>query len=55
MNRPEEILVIRHGALGDFVLSIGLMQAIRERHPQARLTLLTQAWLVPLAKAMGCF
>lgn len=37
----EEILIIRHGALGDLVQSLGPIRAIREHHPAARITLLT--------------
>lgn len=37
----ERVLVIRLGALGDFVLSLGPMAAIRRHHPKARITLLT--------------
>jgi len=35
------ILVIKHGALGDLVLALGPLQAIRAHHPDARITLLT--------------
>ncbi len=35
------VLVIRLGALGDFVLSFGPFAAIRAHHPEARITLLT--------------
>jgi ADP-heptose:LPS heptosyltransferase len=45
----DPILVIRLGALGDVVLSLGPMAAIRQHHPKARITLLTTrpyaAWL----------
>ncbi len=37
----ERVLVIRLGALGDFVLSLGPMAAIRRHHPNARIALLT--------------
>jgi ADP-heptose:LPS heptosyltransferase len=37
----ERILVIRLGALGDFILSMGAFAAIRKHHPTARITLLT--------------
>ncbi|MDP6815658.1 MAG: glycosyltransferase family 9 protein [Alphaproteobacteria bacterium] len=37
----SEILVIRHGALGDLIQSLGPLQAIRGHHPEARITLLT--------------
>jgi ADP-heptose:LPS heptosyltransferase len=47
----ERILIIRLGALGDFVLSLGPMAAIRRFHPKARITLLTTAPFARLARA----
>jgi len=47
----ERILVIRLGALGDFVLSLGPMAAIRRHHAKARITLLTTAPFAGLARA----
>lgn len=49
------VLVIRHGALGDFVLSFGPFMAIRARHRQARITLLTGAPFAGLARMSGWF
>ena len=40
---PSRILVIRLGALGDFVLSFPAFAAIRAHHPSAWITLLTTA------------
>lgn len=37
----KNILVIKLGALGDFVQATAALQAIRKQHPQARITLLT--------------
>ncbi len=37
------ILVIKHGSLGDIFLSIGAIQTIRNHYPNARLILLTQS------------
>ena len=37
----KEVLVIKLSALGDFVLALGAMKAVREFHPSARITLLT--------------
>lgn len=37
----NNILVIKHGALGDIVLATGPFAAIRAHHPHARITLLT--------------
>lgn len=37
----KKVLVIKLSALGDFVLALGAMRAVREFHPSARITLLT--------------
>lgn len=50
-----KLLIIRHGALGDFVFSTGLMKALRRQHPSAQLTLLTQPFLASFAAKLGCF
>jgi ADP-heptose:LPS heptosyltransferase len=39
----QRILVIKHGAFGDFVQAMGAFEAIRSHHPQDRITLLTCA------------
>lgn len=51
----EHILVIKHGALGDFIQAIGPMQAIRRHHPHAHVTLLTTAPFASLGWASGLF
>lgn len=51
----HRILVIRLGALGDFVQSFGPFQAIRAAHPTARITLLTTAPFVELARLAPWF
>ncbi|MCA8927378.1 MAG: glycosyltransferase family 9 protein [Alphaproteobacteria bacterium] len=51
----QRVLIIKLSALGDFVLSIGPMQAIRAAHPEAALTLLTTKGLAGLAEATGLF
>ncbi len=45
-----EILVIKHGALGDFLLSMGPFAAIRAHHQAARIPLLTTAPYEEMAK-----
>jgi ADP-heptose:LPS heptosyltransferase len=47
----NRILVIKLGALGDVVLALGPMAAIRAHHPNARITLLTTAPFRALAEA----
>jgi ADP-heptose:LPS heptosyltransferase len=49
------VLVIRHGALGDMVLSFGPFAAIRAHHPGARITLMTTAPFVSLTEAAPWF
>ena len=51
----ERILVIKLGALGDFIQAVGPMQAIRAHHPGAHITCLTTAPFEALARASGCF
>ena len=54
-DRPEKILVIRLGALGDFVLSTGLFKAIRQHHSEASVTLLTTAPYLDFARQSNWF
>lgn len=51
----ENILVIKHGALGDVVLAQGPFQAIRASHPNAKITLLTTASFQSFLKKSGLF
>jgi len=50
---PERLLVIKHGALGDFVQALGPMKAIREAHPAAHITLLTTQPFAELGRRSG--
>lgn len=45
-----KILVIKHGAFGDIILSLPAMAAIRAAHPDAKITVLTTA---PYAKLLA--
>ena len=51
----ERILVIKLGALGDFVLAMGPAASIRAHHPHAEITLLTAPAFADLAKAAPYF
>ncbi len=51
----SRILVIKLGALGDFVLAFGPFAAIRAAHPEAEITLLTTAPFAELAHAAPWF
>lgn len=49
------ILVLKHGALGDAVLAVGALQAIRRHHAGAHLSLLTARPAGELLRATGLF
>ena len=49
------ILVIKLGALGDFIQALGPMAAIRRHHRDARLSLLTTLPFARLAGMSGYF
>lgn len=51
----NNILVIKLGALGDFVQALGPMAAIRRHHPEADITLLTTKPFEDLARASHYF
>lgn len=51
----QRILVIKHGALGDFIMAMGPFQAIRRHHSEDHVTLLTTAPFVALAEKSGYF
>ena len=51
----QRVLVIKLGALGDIVQALGPMQAIRDHHPGARITLLTTAPYEVFLGASGLF
>ena len=51
----ERVLVIKLGALGDFVQALGPMQAIRRHHADARITLLTTPAFEALGERCGWF
>lgn len=53
-NRPH-ILIIKLGALGDFVQALGPCAAIRKHHQDAHITLLTTAPFEELARQSGYF
>lgn len=52
---PAHILVIKLGALGDFLQALGPMAAIRAAHPGDRITLLTTAPFERLGRDCGYF
>src|SRR5688572_11226540 len=50
---PGKILVIRGGAIGDLILTLPALAALRGQFPRARLELLGYARTGPLAQAGG--
>lgn len=51
----KRILIIKLGALGDFVLAMGPFSAIRAHHRDAHISLLTTPLFAEMAKACGYF
>lgn len=51
----SKVLVIKLGALGDFIQACGPFQAIRRYHANAHITLLTTARFLSLARKSGWF
>ena len=54
-TQNEKILVIKLGALGDFIQALGPMAAIRKHHPDAHITILTTKPFENFAKDCGYF
>ena len=56
MNAPKRrILVIKLGALGDFILATGPFAAIRAAHPDNEIVLLTSAPFAEMGRVCGLF
>ena len=51
----RRILVIKLGALGDFVLATGPFAAIRDAHPDDEIVLLTTAPYTQMGRSCGLF
>lgn len=51
----KEVLVVKLGALGDFVQALGPFAAIRRHHGDCRITLLTTGTFADFARACGAF
>ena len=49
------VLVIKHGALGDVVLAMGTMRALKRMYPEDSFTLMTMRPFVALAEQTGVF
>ncbi|PYP41725.1 MAG: lipopolysaccharide heptosyltransferase II [Gemmatimonadetes bacterium] len=45
---PPDILLVRFSAMGDILLMTPLLRALRQRHPEARITVVTRAVFAPL-------
>lgn len=52
---PQKILVIKLSALGDVLIALGAMAAIRRHHPAAHITLLTTRPFADMAQRSGYF
>ena len=55
MSNPARILIIKHSAFGDFIMSSGSFKAIRRSHGVERITLMTTETFRGLAEACPYF
>lgn len=53
--KNEKILVIKHGAFGDFIHQLTWMKTIRNKHPNAKITLITAQAQEKLARSTNYF
>ncbi|OGC36083.1 hypothetical protein A2311_00515 [candidate division WOR-1 bacterium RIFOXYB2_FULL_48_7] len=51
MDEPKKILIIRPDAIGDMVLTFPAIQAVKDKFPQAEITLLATPYTAPLLAA----
>lgn len=49
-KKKKQILIIKHGALGDIIQSVGILMDIRCHYPDCKLTLLTEPTYLQLMK-----
>lgn len=54
MSDPQSIAVLRTDRLGDMVLTLPMFPALRERFPEARLTLIASSYVEPLVRHINC-
>ena len=52
MSEQKNILIIKLGALGDFILQLGWVFALYHKYPNARFTFMTTKPFVPFVKSM---
>ena len=55
MEAAQRILVIKLGALGDMIIALGPFQAIRAKHPNAHITLMTTGAYAEIGRRCGLF
>ena len=54
-RNKKKILIIKHGALGDFMLSFGPFAAIKKQHLRDHLVLLTTKTFIDFARESNYF
>ncbi len=54
MSDPKNIAILRTDRLGDMVLTLPMFPVLRERFPDARLTLIASHYVEPLVRNVAC-
>lgn len=52
MSKPKHILVIRLSAMGDVAMTVPVLRALTEQHPNIKLTVLTKSHFAPLFRGI---
>jgi len=55
MKKKENILIIKHGALGDLIQADGIFKSIRTKHKYANIVLITSKNLYQIKKTAKFF
>ena len=51
---PRSLLVLRPGAIGDFILALPALAALRRTFPDSRMAVVGDSRAAPLARLAGC-
>jgi len=53
MNTQKHILVIRLSAMGDVAMTVPVIRALTQQHPEVKITVLTRAFFAPFFRDLN--